>query len=112
MNTQRKTYECSLRQYGYEKLKVQDPKLVEKQIIDFIIFLKEHGKSYPVIHNYVSAVKAYYQINDVILNVRKISKFLPEYRKVKKDRAYTHEEISRLLEVSDERMRAIVLLLA
>jgi integrase len=37
---------------------------------------------------------------------------MPEYRKVKKDRAYTHEEISRLLEISDERMRAIVLLLA
>jgi site-specific recombinase XerD len=47
----------------------------------------------------------------VLLNVRKISKFLPEYPKVKKDRAYTNEEISRLLEVSDERMRVIILLL-
>lgn len=105
-------YECSLKQYGYEKLQIQEPRLVEKQIIDYIIFLKQQGKSYSIIHNYVSAIKAFYQINDVVLNVRKIGKFLPEYRKVRKDRAYTHEEISRLLEISDERMRAIVLLLA
>jgi len=55
-------YECSLKQYGYEKLQIQEPKLVEKEIIDYIIFLKQQGKSYSVIHNYVSAIKAFYQI--------------------------------------------------
>ena len=37
---------------------------------------------------------------------------MPEFRRSKKDRAYTHEEIHRLLDIADERMRAVVLLLA
>jgi integrase len=48
----------------------------------------------------------------VILNVTKIGKFMPEQNRVRKDRAYTHEEISKLLEIADERMRVIILLLA
>lgn len=35
---------------------------------------------------------------------------MPEQKRVRKDRAYTHEEISKLLEVADERMRVIILL--
>jgi integrase len=37
---------------------------------------------------------------------------LPEFRRSKKDRGYTHEEIHRLLDIADERMRAVILLLA
>ena len=36
--------------------------------------LKEQGKQYSAIHNYVSAIIAFYKINDIILNVTKISK--------------------------------------
>jgi hypothetical protein len=35
---------------------------------------------------------------------------MPEQKKVKMDRAYTYEEISKLLSIADERMRVIVLL--
>jgi integrase len=90
-----------------------DPKTVETQIINFIIKSKREGKSYAAIHNYVAALKAYYQINDVVLNVRKIGKFMPEHKRARKgkDRAYRHEEISKMLEVADQRMRVIILLL-
>ena len=88
-----------------------DSKKIEQSIIDFIIILKKE-KSYSAIHNYVSAVIAFYKINDIMLNVNKIARFMPQQRKSNKDRAYTHEEIARLLSVSDERMRAIILLLA
>jgi integrase len=64
------------------------------------------------IHNYVSMILAFYKINDIVLNTSKISKFMPEQRKVKKDRGYTHEEISKMLEISDERTRVIILLLS
>ena len=37
---------------------------------------------------------------------------MPEQLKVGNDRAYTHEEISKMLEIADERMRAVVLLLS
>ena len=39
-------------------------------------------------------------------------KYLPEFKKSKKDRPYTYEEIHRLLDIADERMRTIILLLA
>ena len=37
---------------------------------------------------------------------------MPENKRVKKDRGYTHEEISKLLEIADERSRVVILLLA
>ncbi|MDW0221189.1 MAG: hypothetical protein QOG24_09780 [Nitrososphaeraceae archaeon] len=74
--------------------------------------MKEQGKQYSAIHNYVSAITAFYKINDIILNVTKISKFMPEPKRARKDRAYTHEEIGKILEIADERMRAVILLLA
>jgi integrase len=69
-------------------------------------------KSYSAIRNYVSAVLAYYKINDVFLNTTKINKFMPSATKVRKDRAYTYDEISKLLSIADERMKVIILLLA
>lgn len=37
---------------------------------------------------------------------------MPERRKVKVDRSHTYEEIGKMLEVADERMRAVILILA
>ena len=73
----KKLYDFCLRQYGYDRLKLLDPKQIEQQIIDFIIKQKQEGKSYSAISNYIAAVKAYYQINDVLLNVKKIDRFMP-----------------------------------
>jgi intergrase/recombinase len=89
-----------------------NPRKVESKIIEFIISLRNEGKSYSAILNYLNPVKAFYKINDVILNSHKINKFLPEQVKVNKDRAYNHEEISKILDVADERMRVVTLLLA
>ena len=55
-----------------------DSRQIERKIIDFIINLKEHGKQYSAIHNYFSAITAFYKINDIVLNVTKISKFMPD----------------------------------
>jgi integrase len=52
-------------------------------------------------------------MNDVIaINGGKISKVLPEFRKVANDRPYSLAEISRLLEKVDHRGRIIILLMA
>jgi integrase len=58
----------------------------------------------------VATVLSFYKINDVVLNVTKIMKFIPEQKRVN-DRAYTHQEISKILEIADERMRVVILLL-
>ena len=74
--------------------------------------MKENVKGYSTIHNYAAAVLAFYKINDIVLNITKISKFVPIAKKVRNDRSYTHEEISKLLEISDDRLRVIILLMA
>ena len=94
----RKTYTLLLKKFieylGEDEdiLLGNDAKQIERRIIDFIITLKEHGKQYSAIHNYVSAIIAFYKINDIVLNETKISKFMPEPKRARKDRAYTHEE--------------------
>jgi integrase len=92
-------------------LEAEDPKQIEQSIIDYIILLKK-TKSYAAIHNYVAAIIAFYKINDIVLNIDKIARFMPDKRKANKDRGYEHEEILKLLGVADERMRVVILLLA
>jgi integrase len=87
-------------------------RLIEHKIIDFIVSLRDKGLGHSAISNYVKAIMAFYKINDFVLNTDKISKFIPEYRKIKKDRAYTHQEIHRLLDFADERLRAVIYILA
>lgn len=89
-----------------------NPRLIEHKIIEYIDNMKSQGKGYSTIHNYASAILAFYKINDVPLNFTKINRFIPVQKKVRKDRSYTHEEILKLLEIADERMRVIILLMA
>ena len=86
----RKKYTFHLKEYGKQySLALDDPKAIEVRIINFINKMKKEGKSHAAISNYVSAIKSYYQINDVVLNVKKIGRFMPEQIRIRKDRAYT-----------------------
>jgi integrase len=93
-----------------------DNKAIERQLIDYIRSMR-NNTPYPISYSLrqlrFSAVKKFYVMNDVTLNWRKISMYLGENIKVIKDRAYSTSEIQRLLSCcSEERMRAVVLLLA
>ena len=95
----RKVYATSLRKYveflALEQKDISlanDARLIESKIIDFIISLKEKGMSHSAFHNYfLSCIVSFYKINDIILNTKKIGKFMPQQKRVKKDRSYTHE---------------------
>lgn len=65
-------------------------------------FFKKEGMSYYGICNYIVSVKSFYTINHMTLNVKKLCKFMPEYKRVRKDKSYTLEEISRLLEIASD----------
>jgi integrase len=93
-----------------DELIKQDPRVIEQQIIDFMISLQ--GLSRVTKSLRLAAVVAFYSINDVTLNRKRLSKFLGPKQRTLKDRPYTLEEISKMLNVSDERMRVIVLILA
>jgi integrase len=89
-----------------------DTRKIEDHITDFITSMKKEGKSFRAIYNYVSAICKYYRTKRVSLDTKHIREYLPEFKKSKKDRSYEYEEIRRLLDIADERMRTVILLLA
>ena len=94
------------------ELLTQNNKLVEEQIIEFIITAKEKGMKRLAISNYIKPVVAFCKINDLFLNMNKINRFMPAYIKSKKTFAYTQSQIQNLLDIADERMSAVILLLS
>jgi integrase len=116
-NETKRSYAIYLKKYMeflgiIDLLSETNPRLIEQQMIEYIIKMKEMGKGYSTLHNYIATVVSFYRINDIVLNTKKISKFMPEQTRLRKDKAYTHEQISKLLEIADERMRVVILLLA
>lgn len=80
-----------------------NPRLIESQIIDYIMTLRSDNLAYTTIQFLVAPVLTFYALNDVVLNKRKISRYFGEFRKVVKDRAYTAEEIYKALQTADQR---------
>ncbi|MFL6329227.1 MAG: hypothetical protein ACJ71I_17320, partial [Nitrososphaeraceae archaeon] len=96
-------------------LKHQDnPKFIQNQIIDYLIYLKNPPMSlrYATRSQYLAAIMTYYDLNEVILNKKKIYRYLGEEEKPIENRAYTTQEIAKMLEVCDERVKALILFLA
>jgi integrase len=92
-------------------IEFRDARDIERRVIEFIIYMKEQGKTFQSIRNYVTPIISFYKINDIMLNTKKISKFMPSKTRIKKNRGYSHEEIQKLLNFADERIRAVILLL-
>ena len=93
-----------------EQLLTSDIKLIESRIIDWLV--SERRMSHDSRSLRLAALSAFYSINDVNLNRRKLKKFLGEQKKIHKDRPYTLEEIHSMVDVTDQRTKVIVLLFA
>ena len=114
-------YEVSFKRYlNHIKQKTVDdllthstnPRYIESQIIDYIMSLRNSGVSYNTTQFLIAPIFTFYQLNDVILNRKKVSRYLGEYKRVVKDSAYTTEQIQKMLQTADTRMRLIILLLS
>lgn len=89
-----------------------NPKVIEAQLIDYVMSLRNDGIAYATIQYLIAPIFTFYQLNDVVLNRKKVQRYLGEYRRVVKDKAYTTEQIQQALQNADQRMRMIILLLA
>lgn len=89
-----------------------DKKLIESQVIKYVMSLRQDGLSYATMKYLVAPIFTFYQLNDVVLNHKKINRYFGEYKKVVRDTAYTTEQIGQALQNADQRMRCIILLLA
>jgi integrase len=91
----------------------KDPRFLESIIIEYIIYMAEDKHlSHNSIRGAMNPILHFFEMNDIVLNKRKISKFVPADENSKEDKAYTHEEIQKLLAASDERFKCVILLMA
>jgi hypothetical protein len=84
----------------------------QKEIIKSLMSLKERGLSYNSVSLALYAIYHFYEMNDIALNKKKINMFKGEFTRKISDRAYTYEEIRKILDISDLRMKSNVLLMA
>jgi integrase len=94
-----------------EELLKGDAKLIQARIISFVMSHREKGLSTSLIQLRLSALKHFYSSNDMTLNWDKIYSFIGQPTKKHKNRPYKRDEIARMLSVSMQRDRLIILLL-
>lgn len=59
--------------------------------------------------NYLKTIKLFCEMNDIILPRKRITRGLPKARRYANDRAPTIEEIRKIIEYPDRRIKSIVL---
>src|SRR5919197_1770539 len=95
---------------------------IKTMVIDYVIHLKKVAKqtsekqkpgelSVNSIKTYLAGVQSFLEANDIVLNWKKIAKYCPE-QVANNLRAYSREEIAKLLSVADPRDRCLILLMA
>ena len=92
-----------------------DPRILQQQIIDYIISLREDDKlNANTISSRVYPVKKFYETNDLELKWKRIKSYIGrgKNKKHKKDRPYTHLEIQKMLEKAHQRGRVAILLMS
>jgi hypothetical protein len=101
------------------KEKIQEePEWFKISLVRFFEFQKERARrndiAFSTISNYYKAVKLFVDMNfdNPVVNWRRISKGIPSGRKSANDRAPTLEELKKLSEYPDRRIKPIVYLMA
>ncbi len=91
---------------------LKDISLLESHLIRFINFQKERIENKQIsegtLCNYIKAVRLFFSMNDIVINWKKLSKGIPPEKNHADDRIPTLDEINRLLEHPDRRIRPIV----
>jgi integrase len=93
-------------------LLMKDVKVLQNDLISYIIKLKEEGYSYASMDLRLTAINTFFSMNDIIINKKRISRYLGEHIKTVKDRAYTIEEIKRMVDASDIKFKVFITLMA
>ena len=82
---------------------------LQRIVEDYVLFLQAKISNGEITagtaHSMIPPVKLFCEMNDIILNWRKISKLLPHGNGNGADEAYTRELIKKMLEYSDLRAK-------
>jgi site-specific recombinase XerD len=85
---------------------------VQRYITRYVMSLREMKLASNSIKSRLNPVFHFYEMNDFVLNKKKIKMFRGEFVKKSRDRAYTQEEIKSILDVCDLRMKVVILLMS
>lgn len=85
------------------------PKDIESYLKNYIQFLKEGKRSTQSMNMILSSVNHFCVMNDIVINYKKICKFKSPAKKHNFDRAYTHQDISKLLQICPLRLKVAIL---
>lgn len=98
-----------------EKAKT-DAVWAQRSIMRFVEFQKERASTGQIalvtIRNYYKAIKLLCDMNELVLGWKKITKGLPKQIHASNDRTPTIEEIKKLIEYPDRRLKAIIFTLS
>ena len=104
------TFEQKARQF-FEKARY-NPNWAQDNLMRFIAFQNQRAMkgeiSETTIANYYKATKLFCEMNDLVLNWKKITRGLPRGRRAANDRAPAMDEIQKLVEYPDRRIKPIV----
>jgi hypothetical protein len=96
----------------------QDPYWLQMSLMQFISFQKDRARNgeiaYSTITNYYKATKLFIEMNidKPIVNWKKISRGIPTGRRATNDRAPTIEELTKISEYPDRRIKPIIYIMA
>jgi integrase len=88
-------------------------KLPQKDIQDtlqeYVISLRDKKLSYASIKGRMSPIIAFLELNDILVNKKRIKSFYPEERKTVRDEAYSTEQIQTMLSQAKLRVKVMIL---
>jgi integrase len=97
---------------SYDDMVGMEPERLEGVIRDYIIHLKQDKKrSQGTVSAYISAIRHFYDMNDIDLHWKKIAKFKGRQRSVVEDKPYTRQQIKTLLDGATLRDKCFVFLM-
>jgi len=93
----------------YNSLVSMDAKMLQIMIEDYVMDKKSQGKARSTIKTPIAAIELFCDTNDLMLNWKKIRRMLPPQKKKSGSKAYTTEQVRKILEFSpDVRNKAII----
>ena len=85
-----------------------DTKAIEDLLIQYIISMRDKRLSYGSINNRLASVASFLSLNDVMVNKKKLNRFMGEHDKTIKDEAYSHEDLQKMFQYASFRTKLLV----